>query len=48
MPKSTKAISIEDAPTGIFSSEPGTALFEQKNQLEQIKNELAKFGLSSN
>src|SRR2546423_10865026 len=48
MTKSSKSVSMEDSPLGIFSSEPGTALYEQKNQLDRIKAELLKFGLSSN
>jgi HTH-type transcriptional regulator, sugar sensing transcriptional regulator len=39
---------VEDVPVGIFSSEPGSALYEQRSQLDKIKNELLKFGLSSN
>lgn len=39
---------VDDAPLGIFSSEPGSALYEQRSQLDKIKNELLKFGLSSN
>ncbi len=41
-------VSIEDESLGIFTSESGTALYEQRNQLDQIKNELLKFGLSAN
>jgi sugar-specific transcriptional regulator TrmB len=48
MTRPPKAVSMEDVPSGIFSSEPGTALFEQRNQLERIKSELLKFGLSAN
>jgi HTH-type transcriptional regulator, sugar sensing transcriptional regulator len=32
----------------LFTSEPGSALYEQKVQLDRIKNELLKFGLSAN
>ena len=38
----------DDAPLGVFSSEPGSALYEQRSQLDKIKNELLKFGLSAN
>jgi len=48
MTKSSKSVSMENAPLGIFTSEPGTALYEQKNQLDKIKSELLKFGLSAN
>ena len=42
----SKSVSIEDVPLGIFSSEPGTAFYEQRSQLDKVKNELLKFGLS--
>lgn len=48
MNKSTKVSSMEDIQIGVFSSEAGTALYEQKLQLDKIKSELLKFGLSAN
>lgn len=48
MAKSPKAVSMEDNRLGLFTSEPGSAMYEQKIQLERIKNELLKFGLSAN
>lgn len=44
----SKSMSMEDVPLGIFNSEPGTAFYEQRSQLDKIKNELLKFGLSPN
>jgi len=42
------ALVDDDAPVGVFSSEIGSALYEQRSQLDKIKNELLKFGLSAN
>src|SRR5579864_5416415 len=44
----SKSAPMENVPLGIFNSEPGTAFYEQRSQLDKIKNELAKFGLSPN
>ncbi|HYL67348.1 MAG TPA: helix-turn-helix domain-containing protein [Nitrosopumilaceae archaeon] len=44
----TKSVSMEAVAPGIFNSEPGTALYEQKSQLDKIKTELLKFGLTHN
>jgi sugar-specific transcriptional regulator TrmB len=48
MTRLPNAVSMQDKSLGIFTSEPGTALYEQRNQLDQIKSELLKFGLSAN
>jgi HTH-type transcriptional regulator, sugar sensing transcriptional regulator len=48
MNKSPNITSMEDIQPEIFSSEPDSALYKQKLQLDKIKNELLKFGLSSN
>ena len=44
----TKSVSMENVSPGIFDSEPGTALYEQRSQLDKVKNELLKFGLTHN
>ena len=48
MTRYAKSVSMEDLPLGIFNSEPGTAFYEQRSQLDKVKNELLKFGLSPN
>lgn len=39
---------MEDMQIGMFSSEPGTALYKQRINLDRIKSELLRFGLSTN
>lgn len=44
----TKSTAMEDVSLGLFNAEPGTSFYEQRNQLDKVKNELLKFGLSPN
>ncbi len=44
----TKSVSVENFRLGIFNPEPGTSFYEQRSQVDKVKNELLKFGLSPN
>ncbi len=44
----SKSVSVENFRLGIFNPEPGTSFYEQRSQVDKVKNELLKFGLSPN
>ncbi len=43
-----KSAVVREVQLGIFNTEPGTSFYEQRSQVDKVKNELLKFGLSPN